>query len=286
MTAASATAAATISAVPSRARRARFLRPGQCCVGGVPSWNQDRISGAVGQSHLGNNRSLSRNSVSTSCFARAASSLPTGWRGVRNAQSATPISSSQASASRTRARRSRSMPISSVNQLCSPDWPVGPQINRTWCVEAGLRAPRAQDGSIRSCRRSERIPGTAAGGQVCLLDRSSSAKFLSGWSSPVARQAHNLKVSGSNPLPATNSVSPGDVKRSLPSGESEPSVTLACAPGEFECRSESNQRQSRNGWDQRSRKTIYRRNGVVSRRAIARARIATRARGNGCYPRT
>src|ERR1700743_3727437 len=25
-----------------------------------------------------------------------------------------------------------------------------------------------------------------------------------GWSSPVARQAHNLKVRGSNPLPATN----------------------------------------------------------------------------------
>lgn len=29
-----------------------------------------------------------------------------------------------------------------------------------------------------------------------------------------------------------NSVSPGELMRSLPSGESEPSVTLACAPGE------------------------------------------------------
>src|SRR5579862_4179034 len=27
-----------------------------------------------------------------------------------------------------------------------------------------------------------------------------------GWSSPVARQAHNLKVRGSNPLPATKSL--------------------------------------------------------------------------------
>ena len=27
--------------------------------------------------------------------------------------------------------------------------------------------------------------------------------FFAGWSSPVARQAHNLKVRGSNPLPAT-----------------------------------------------------------------------------------
>ena len=26
---------------------------------------------------------------------------------------------------------------------------------------------------------------------------------VAGWSSPVARQAHNLKVTGSNPVPAT-----------------------------------------------------------------------------------
>ena len=29
-------------------------------------------------------------------------------------------------------------------------------------------------------------------------------RFIAGWSSPVARQAHNLKVVGSNPAPATN----------------------------------------------------------------------------------
>lgn len=29
-------------------------------------------------------------------------------------------------------------------------------------------------------------------------------KNVAGWSSPVARQAHNLKVVGSNPTPATN----------------------------------------------------------------------------------
>ena len=29
-------------------------------------------------------------------------------------------------------------------------------------------------------------------------------KRIAGWSSPVARQAHNLKVAGSNPAPATN----------------------------------------------------------------------------------
>ena len=31
------------------------------------------------------------------------------------------------------------------------------------------------------------------------------SRYIAGWSSPVARQAHNLKVRGSNPLPATNS---------------------------------------------------------------------------------
>ena len=29
-----------------------------------------------------------------------------------------------------------------------------------------------------------------------------------GWSSPVARQAHNLKVTGSNPVPATTNITP------------------------------------------------------------------------------
>ena len=29
---------------------------------------------------------------------------------------------------------------------------------------------------------------------------------VAGWSSPVARQAHNLKVVGSNPTPATNKI--------------------------------------------------------------------------------
>src|SRR5262249_48318464 len=34
--------------------------------------------------------------------------------------------------------------------------------------------------------------------------RSRASHFDAGWSSPVARQAHNLKVVGSNPTPATN----------------------------------------------------------------------------------
>src|SRR5690242_1710091 len=34
--------------------------------------------------------------------------------------------------------------------------------------------------------------------------RTNASDVGAGWSSPVARQAHNLKVAGSNPAPATN----------------------------------------------------------------------------------
>ena len=37
-----------------------------------------------------------------------------------------------------------------------------------------------------------------------LFERESASDVGAGWSSPVARQAHNLKVAGSNPAPATN----------------------------------------------------------------------------------
>ncbi len=38
----------------------------------------------------------------------------------------------------------------------------------------------------------------------CIADGIRSTAFVAGWSSPVARQAHNLKVGGSNPPPATS----------------------------------------------------------------------------------
>jgi hypothetical protein len=40
----------------------------------------------------------------------------------------------------------------------------------------------------------------------CLLVSQGHIRMIgnAGWSSPVARQAHNLKVVGSNPAPATN----------------------------------------------------------------------------------
>ena len=41
-----------------------------------------------------------------------------------------------------------------------------------------------------------------------------------GWSSPVARQAHNLKVVGSNPTPATNT--PNHTNSSTPQQPNSP----------------------------------------------------------------
>jgi hypothetical protein len=42
--------------------------------------------------------------------------------------------------------------------------------------------------------------------------------FIAGWSSPVARQAHNLKVTGSNPVPATKIADISAFIESRPSG--------------------------------------------------------------------
>ena len=50
-------------------------------------------------------------------------------------------------------------------------------------------------------------------------------RFIAGWSSPVARQAHNLKVIGSNPIPATKT--------------NKPSENASCFRGLFAARVES-----------------------------------------------
>jgi hypothetical protein len=49
-------------------------------------------------------------------------------------------------------------------------------------------------------RKSRSLPGLP--GRPAALARTQT-KINAGWSSPVARQAHNLKVIGSNPIPAT-----------------------------------------------------------------------------------
>ena len=69
------------------------------------------------------------------------------------------------------------------------------------------RSPPGIDAGERARTHTQCIPPsevkpsrTAARVNACRSAR------VAGWSSPVARQAHNLKVTGSNPVPATNLV--------------------------------------------------------------------------------
>src|ERR1051325_1740950 len=51
-------------------------------------------------------------------------------------------------------------------------------------------------------------PGLPSTGQIAhASNQQCQPAGTAGWSSPVARQAHNLKVAGSNPAPATKSLS-------------------------------------------------------------------------------
>ena len=47
-------------------------------------------------------------------------------------------------------------------------------------------------------------PGAVGSTERIELTESGTVDFGAGWSSPVARWAHNPKVAGSNPAPATN----------------------------------------------------------------------------------
>jgi hypothetical protein len=61
-----------------------------------------------------------------------------------------------------------------------------------------------RDGAARSTGRTlhRRLLKPASPRQAHYLTKQYAPKDA-GWSSPVARQAHNLKVAGSNPAPAT-----------------------------------------------------------------------------------
>jgi hypothetical protein len=74
------------------------------------------------------------------------------------------------------------------------------------------RVPEVESGKVRgySYVKAEEV---RAGGGLKIFGQSACqiwkghyicVPLFAGWSSPVARQAHNLKVVGSNPAPATN----------------------------------------------------------------------------------
>ena len=68
--------------------------------------------------------------------------------------------------------------------------------------------------------------------------------FGAGWSSPVARQAHNLKVAGSNPAPATSKYTPKASPGALfigrrgvnePGGSTQKVVMIHCVVDQQNC---------------------------------------------------
>ena len=64
-------------------------------------------------------------------------------------------------------------------------------------------------------RESRSPPGLPSGCEILrpFNSRCRTYRFAAGWSSPVARQAHNLKVTGSNPVPAPKSPSTAQMKQ-------------------------------------------------------------------------
>jgi hypothetical protein len=76
-----------------------------------------------------------------------------------------------------------------------PGWYIPP-------APDGLGPGVAFQGSLRDGRSKPRAPRWPSIQRPRPFDEGAQ-RFNAGWSSPVARQAHNLKVIGSNPIPAT-----------------------------------------------------------------------------------
>ena len=79
-------------------------------------------------------------------------------------------------------------------------FPALSKAHRRWYIPL---APRGF-GPGRLLRKPPDGIGAPRVGQIRFgFSEKGAQRFIAGWSSPVARQAHNLKVIGSNPIPAT-----------------------------------------------------------------------------------
>ena len=65
--------------------------------------------------------------------------------------------------------------------------------------------PKSNAHDTRGVEQPANRPGHSGSAHKTLRATQHARFGDAGWSSPVARQAHNLKVAGSNPAPATNS---------------------------------------------------------------------------------
>jgi hypothetical protein len=87
-------------------------------------------------------------------------------------------------------------PIRNINTMPLP----GNSQRRLLCLTG--QGPTTPQGFARPIGRS--FVWCRSGVPARMKRAGSPARLIAGWSSPVARQAHNLKVAGSNPAPATN----------------------------------------------------------------------------------
>ena len=71
-----------------------------------------------------------------------------------------------------------------------------------------LRLKARESRSLPGQKSQYRIMFSVSSFLSDLKSKFRAADINAGWSSPVARQAHNLKVAGSNPAPATNFLVP------------------------------------------------------------------------------
>ena len=115
----------------------------------------------------------------------------------------------------------------SLNPIPSRTRPLNSSAPMVLCLKT--RESRSLPGLPRTCNDAQATTHTH---HIPLHDPNhTSTAFASaaGWSSPVARQAHNLKVTGSNPVPATNpsqkapnGQSSGGFRRSMPTDPAKP----------------------------------------------------------------
>ena len=91
---------------------------------------------------------------------------------------------------RLKARKSRSPPDLQKSKTSSQSQKTNKPPKRRFCCFRGKLSPRQNTGSPERASWDRKIP-------------EAKQTYDAGWSSPVARQAHNLKAAGSNPAPAT-----------------------------------------------------------------------------------
>ena len=93
-----------------------------------------------------------------------------------------------------------------VNTRSHPELGRENSQRRWYSVSRRGRVGRRQVFSVQILSGRPSWPANPYASDNKALDPTPVARNIAGWSSPVARQAHNLKVVGSNPTPATKPI--------------------------------------------------------------------------------